>query len=514
MLEYAVGVLVALLAAVYMFFLHRFNYWQRRGVPFVAPRLPCGNVTDVILGRRPMLAVVDDIYKEHRDKRFIGTYFLFTPVLQLQDVDIIRQVYIKEFQDFSGRGTYWNPENDPLSGHLFILGGQAWKSMRAKLVPAFSPGKVKYMFGTVSECAGFLREHVESSLAKGGGAYTEDIRELLARFSTDVISSAAFGIESNSMKNPHSEFRRMGQRAFEPCMDVNMRTLLEFFARDIMKMFSIRSVPNDVHEFFTRIVADLVEHREKNNVERADLLNILIRLKNDGFVPGDDEASAETRGVDRDDQKLTGKEIAAQVFVFFIAGFETTSSTTAFTLYELAKHPDIQDKVLQELDTVLKAHGGKVTYDALQEMTFMEMVVQETLRHYPAVPFITREAMVTRPLPLTDTMVEKGTRLLIPVWSIHKDPELWEDPLRYDPMRFLEEAKRARRPGIYMPFGDGPRICIGMRMGLVQVKTALATVLSLARVTLAPSTPKEVRISARTVVIAPEHDIHLVLTAR
>ncbi|KAE8737409.1 Cytochrome P450 CYP6, partial [Frankliniella occidentalis] len=380
------GGALALVAALYAYLRHSMGYWQRRKVPVVPAVMPWGNFADSILGRKSLFQVADDVYRRHRDERYIGTYFSATPLLHLHDPEIIRQVFTKEFQDFNGRGVHSDPENDPLSGHLFMLSGQPWRNMRVKLSPTFTTGKIKYMFNTISECAGYLREHVDTSLKTGGGLYQEDVRELVARFSTDIISSVAFGIETNSMKDPESEFRRMGQRIFEPSLDVNLRALLAFFGGNIMKLFRIRGNPYDVHAFFTRIVDEMVTHRERNGVERADMLNLLIKLKNEGFVPPDahgehadkgNGATNGTNGVSQESRtKLTQKEIAAQVFVFFIAGFETTSTTTSFALYELAKHPDVQEKVLQEIDATLKKYNGQVTYEAIMDMPYMEMVIQ------------------------------------------------------------------------------------------------------------------------------------------
>ncbi|KAE8748379.1 Cytochrome P450 CYP6 [Frankliniella occidentalis] len=515
---------VALCAALYVYMRRSLTYWQRRKVPVVTPTTLFGNYGPSILGKRSLSEVAQDIYNEHKDERYVGTYFMLTPLLQINDPDIIRSVFIKDFQDFNGRGMHSQPSYDPLSAHLFILAGQPWRNMRVKLSPTFTTGKIKYMFDTISECANHLREHVDSSVAAGGGRYVENVRELVARFSTDIISSVAFGIESNSMKNPDSEFRQMGHRIFESCLDVNLRHLLLFFGGDVMKTFSIRCVPAAVHNFFTRIVDEMIDYREKNGVERADMLNLLIKLKNEGFLPPDSNDTAEEKnrhsdvnesnGTEARLTKLSGKDIAAQVFVFFVAGFETTSTTTSFTLYELAKHPDIQDKVVAEMDAALAKHGGKVTYDTIMDLPYTDMCVQETLRMYPPVPFLTRQAMVKRQLPLSDVVLEKGTRLMIPVRALHYDPQYWDEPLRYDPQRFTEEAKKARPQLVYMPFGDGPRICIGMRLGLVQVKMALLTILTRARVAVAPDMPKEVTLDPRCILPSPVHGCRLVLSAR
>uniref|UniRef100_A0A1D1ZB53 Putative cytochrome P450 6a14 n=1 Tax=Anthurium amnicola TaxID=1678845 RepID=A0A1D1ZB53_9ARAE len=519
---YSAAALVAACLGLYVFLRRSLTYWQRRKVPFAPPTVPFGNYADTVVGKKSLTMCVQDLYDGHRDERYLGTYFMATPLLQIHDLDIIRQVFTKEFQDFNGRGTYWDDKSphDHLSGHLFQLSGPTWKNLRVKLSPTFTTGKIKYMFHTISECTDHLREHIDAGMAKGGGAYTEDIRDLVARLFTDVISSVAFGIESNSMKNPDSEFRRMGAGIFATTLDVNLRHLLIFFGGAIMRLFSIRSVPSEIYHFFTKMVEETVSYREKNKIERADMLNLLIKLKNDGFIPVDGPADKEAGDSPQGSptttvqtRKLELRQIAAQVFVFFLAGFETTSTTTSFTLFEMAKHPEVQRKLQEEVDATLKKHGT-LTYEAIMDMPYMEMVIQETLRHYPPVPFLTREAMVKRQLPLTDVVLEKGTRLMIPVWALHMDPQYWHEPRRYDPSRFSEENSKSRHPNVYMPFGDGPRICIGMRLGMVQVKMALASILSRASVSLAPGMPREPRFSPRCVLPSPIDGIKLTLTAR
>ncbi|KAK3924699.1 Cytochrome P450 6k1 [Frankliniella fusca] len=511
------AVALALCAALLFAYLaFSMTYWRRRGVPNAPAALPWGNFADSILGRKTQFQVINDIYWRYRGERYIGTYFTATPLLHIHDPEIIRQVFIKEFQDFHGRGMHSDPERDPLSGNLFILAGQPWRNMRVKLRPTFTSGKIKYMFHTISECAAHLREHVLASIkAGGGGEYVEDVRELAARFSTDVITSVAFGVESNSMKNPDSEFRRIGQRIFEPCLENSFRALLSFFGGNIMRIFGIHNSPRDVSAFFIKVVGEIVAHRELHGVERADMMQLLIQLKNQGFVAPDGEQADKSNGHSEESiTKVTEKEMAAHVFVFFLAGFETTSTTISFALFELAKNPEAQEKLLEEIDAVLKKSKGEVTYDTIMNMPYMEMVVQETMRMYPPVPFLTRQAMVRRQLPLTDLTLDKGTRLLIPVSALHYDPRYWDKPDRYDPSRFTEEAKQTRPAMVYLPFGDGPRICIGMRMGLVQVKTALVSILSRARVSMVPGTPTEAEMNPRTVIPTPMDGIRLRLSAR
>ncbi|KAJ8944235.1 hypothetical protein NQ314_009512 [Rhamnusium bicolor] len=169
-----------------------------------------------------------------------------------------------------------------------------------------------------------------------------------------------------------------------------------------------------------------------------------------------------------DGRTLTIEEIAAQSFVFFIAGFETSSTTMTFALYELATHQDLQEKVRNEIKTVLAKHDNQITYDSLSELKYMKQVIDgnifpfsETLRKYPAVPLITRECVEDYKVPGEDVIIEKGTRVFLPIVGIHYDEEYYKNPEVFDPERFNEENKQHLPHYAHLPFGEGPRICIG-----------------------------------------------------
>lgn len=133
----------------------------------------------------------------------------------------------------------------------------------------------------------------------------------------------------------------------------------------------------------------------------------------------------------------------------------------SFALYELALNPDIQDKLADEIREKLSQNDDKLTYDLIQEMTYLDMVVSETLRKFPPVGNLFRQ--VTKPYTIPDTNIQLDTqsRVFIPVYAIHRDPQYYPDPEKFDPERFTPEKKAKMHPMVYMPFGEGPRNCIG-----------------------------------------------------
>ena len=173
--------------------------------------------------------------------------------------------------------------------------------------------------------------------------------------------------------------------------------------------------------------------------------------------------------------ELTDTLLAAQAFVFFVAGFETSSTTIGHALYEMALNHDIQDKLRQELNEFYAKNKGNWTYDDVKGMSYLDKVFKETLRKYPPGLLLRRKSINNYTFSGTKVSIPKDTGVLIPVYAIHKDPNIYPDPEVYDPERFNEDAVAARHPMAFLPFGDGPRNCIGARFAVYQTKNWINT---------------------------------------
>lgn len=161
--------------------------------------------------------------------------------------------------------------------------GNQWRRLRAKLTPTFTSGKMKMMFSLMIECAEELRNFLE-----GPASRTEDleVKEIMAKFTTDIIGSCVFGLKCNSMKDPDSEFRNMGRKVVEPSLNNVVRRLLGL----LLPILGIRVVPWEVTQFFISAVRETIKYREQHNIVRNDFMQQLIQLKNQGKVQDDDEA--------------------------------------------------------------------------------------------------------------------------------------------------------------------------------------------------------------------------------
>ncbi|XP_047005153.1 cytochrome P450 6k1-like [Schistocerca americana] len=194
---------------------------------------------------------------------------------------------------------------------------------------------------------------------------------------------------------------------------------------------------------------------------------------------------------------------------FLGAGFETSSSTLSFCLYELARNVELQEEVRQHVRQVLRKHGGQPTYEALNEMTDLTNVVNEALRMHPPVSFLDREAARDYKIPGADIVLPKGTGVVISVLGLHNDPRYWKEPQRFMPARFREENSKDRPSYTFLPFGEGPRLCLGMRVAYLQVKLALVHILNNFEVLPTPETPSSLRYEPSKLIGTPAGKVAL-----
>lgn len=205
-----------------------------------------------------------------------------------------------------------------------------------------------------------------------------DIKEVVSRFTTDIIGSCAFGIDCNSIKNPNSEFRTFGKKIFQPDLNLQRRikeALLLVLPRSITAFLNIKRMDRNVEDFFMGVVKNTVNYREKNKIRRNDFMQLLLQLKNEGKVEGDENGTVNGNN-SQPNETMTMNELASQCFVFFIAGFETSATTMTFALLELSLNQDIQDKLRNEIETVLKNYNGNICYEAVMQMSYLDKVIQ------------------------------------------------------------------------------------------------------------------------------------------
>ncbi|XP_050320422.1 cytochrome P450 6a2-like [Bactrocera neohumeralis] len=469
---------------------HKYQYWELRGVAQLKMNFLYGNFFRIKTIHKT--EIFHEVYQKFRGKtKVVGTYIYTKPIAIILDLDLIKSILIKDFNKFTDRFERDRNPTNSLSNNVFSMPGEKWRPLRIKLSPTFTSAKMKFMFPTLLTVAQQLEEAFSKELSKTTSGVIE-LHDLMGRYTTDVIGYCVFGIECNSLKDPNVDFRRIGHTIFyRQYYSIRWRTFMLTYPImfKILQFFKVKRIPNNVEEFIFRLVRDTVRYREEHKVECNDFMNLLIELKN----------TKDSGGV----QLMSIDELAAQVFVFFAAGFETSSSNMTYGLFELAKNHRVQDKLRAEIKMVLNKHNGELTYDAMKEMTYLDQVITETLRKYPALGAITRVSVDAYKVPDTNITLEKDTNIFIPAKEIHYDPDIYDNPNEFRPERFDPAEMEKRHPQAFLGFGDGPRNCIGLRFGRMQVRVGLITVLKSYRFSLTEKTPTELEISKDHIVLVP-----------
>lgn len=407
-----------------------YRYWTKRGFVSDVACFPLDSMTGMGLTKSCAIKF-DEFYYRFKGHPVAGLFFVFTPAVAIYDLELIQSVLIKDFVHFHDRYLYYNDASDPLSAHLVAIEGQRWKERRSRLTPVFTSGKMKMMFDIIENIGDTFVSVIRKDLHVSNPI---EMSEWLARFTTDIIGNIAFGIDCNCLENPATEIRKHGKNMFR--MDTPLRALHMFFIMSFQKFSHLVGLmfnPKDSADYFLKIFSDTIKYREENKIDRNDFIKLLLQMKQ-----GD---------------TLTPKEMAAESFLFFFAGFHTTASLMNFLLYELALNHEIQTKLRQEIDAKLKENAGKISYDIVADMKYLDMVVNEGLRKYPPIFVLTRKCTEDYKVPNTNLIIPKGTQCTIPIYSIHHDKEYYPEPDVFDPERFSNENVANRKPFTYLPFG-------------------------------------------------------------
>lgn len=247
----------------------------------------------------------------------------------------------------------------------------------------------------------------------------------------------------NALRDPNCQMMCISD--FLSFTDTKQRILflLANAYQDLCRKLKMQVTPKNIQDFFMKIVIDTVAHREKNNIHRNDFLDMLIQLKNNGKFDGED----------KDIGKISFTDLAAQCFVFFLAGFETSSTAMSYALYELSINQELQDKTRDQIEEVLQKYNGEITYESIMSMECCGQVINESMRKYTPGNVLLRECTKEYRVPDTNHVIDKGINLMLPMHAIHNDPEFFPDPDKFDPERFSPEEVKKRNPFTFLPFG-------------------------------------------------------------
>ncbi|XP_021406099.1 cytochrome P450 3A9 [Lonchura striata] len=454
------ALILLLLALLLLYGIWPFGVFKKLGIPGPRPLPFLGTTLEY---RKGFLEFDTECFKKYG--KIWGIYDGRQPTLAVTDPQIIKSVLVKDCYT-----TFTNRRRTDLAGVLnnavSLAEDEQWKRLRTVLSPTFTSGKLKEMFPIMKHYGEALVKNVQKQVKEGSSISVKDI---FGSYSMDVVTSTSFGVNIDSMNNPKDPFVREMKKLvkFDFFNPVFILSFAFPFLIPVMAKMNVNVFPSDAVDFFMRSLAKIKQDREKEaHKGRVDFLQLMIESQRSASQ-GNNEANHSYKA-------LTDTEVLAQAFIFIFAGYEPTSNTLGFLAYELAMHPDVQEKVLQEIDTVLP-NKAPLTYEAITKLEYLDMTVNETLRIYPLGGRIERTCK--KDVEINGVNIPKGVVVTIPPYVLHRDPEYWPNPDEFRPERFSKENKESIDPYTYLPFGAGPRNCIGMRFALLILKVAIVSLL-------------------------------------
>ncbi|XP_073974530.1 cytochrome P450 6a2-like isoform X1 [Rhodnius prolixus] len=486
---------------------YSYEFWNNLCVPYKKPKLPfLGNLFQAEMSLRPTCAVHQEYYKYFSESRFFGLFSFRTPILIIKDPALVEAVLVKDFTSFYNRGTDADTDLDPLAAHLLNLTGKKWRRLRQNLSPTFTSGKLKIMQPLLIECADKLLKRCSLSAEN---KQPIECKDMMGKFSTDVIGSCAFGLDLEAMDNPNSKFRTIVKLSARSSPLLKLRTALRGKLPRLLKLLQWKNQPQEVEDYFFSFVKNAVAFRETNKIYRNDFLQLMIEIKNQDATSLNNMENDEEEPIGLDDKQMT-----ASTYQFLAAGFATTALTLTFCLYELSVNQDIQKKVYEEIIEVLEKHEGQFTYQAIKEMKYLNQIFSETLRMHPPAPALNRKSTKDYQIPDTNIIIPGGTTILIPIYSIHHDPQYYTDPEKFLPERFSDDNKEQIKKYTYLPFGDGPRTCIASRFAKMEILTGLSKLIHQFRITLNPKTKSQMVYKKSGTFVEPSENVLIDLHKR
>lgn len=509
----ATFLVVVLAYAAYWIQHRRYQHglFARMGIPYVQPHLIYGSMHVL---RKPGTLTTDTMgewMKKHG--KIFGYYVGWKPTLVVVDLDLIKNILIRDFHNFSNRPKLVI-NAQPVMNTLVGLRDQRWKDVRSVLGPTFSMIKMKQMAGIMNEKINLLLKIIEEKSSAGEAV---DVYSTFQGLTLDVISECALAMKTNCQREQNKDELFKAVREFL-VNAVNPAVLLALY---VPLFASFMSFVSNRLALSGRMTCMIVEHlkgviairRRAASSGSVDVLQLML----DAAESRHSEAPSDETTKERNRHKLlSDEEIIANAWVFMLGGFETTASSLTYTAYLLATHPQEQERLYKEVCSVVKDRdGAALTYEDVQQMKYLDQVFSESLRLYPpVVTFISRES--ARDFQLGDLLVPKDLSVMVPIWQIHRDPELWPDPLTFDPERFSADNKASstRHPMAYIPFGAGPRNCPGMRFAQLEAKLTIARMIKKFRLEVCEDTPVPLTLTIPTVTINPTKEVFIKAVVR
>lgn len=435
---------------------------MRRSTATTRPRPPGPGgpplIGNTLQWARDPFGFITDCARDHGD--IVYTEVAGTSWYRLYHPDHFEHVLIHNNQNYV-KGEFLQQFLGALTGQgLLTSEGEFWRRQRHLIQPAFHPDRVPVY-------ASMMTGYADRLIASWEDGETRDIHADMMRLTLEIIASALFEVDL---------------RDHEADIGAALEEVMEY-SESVTSMYLPSWLPTPAKRRYERaissldeVVFEILDERRSSSDDSRDVVSMLL--------------DAETE----DGHRMTETQLRDEVMTLLLAGHETTASALSFTWYLLSKHPTAEANLVAELDAVL---GGRTpTLDDLSDLRYTEQVVKESLRLYPPVHSVVREAIEDD--EIGGYHIPAGASVAMHQWVTHTDPRFFDDPDAFRPERWTREFEREVHPLAYFPFSAGPRRCIGDRFAMLEAQLVLATIAQRYRLELASESSLDLALSITT----------------
>ncbi|KAJ1379511.1 Cytochrome P450 [Sesbania bispinosa] len=369
--------------------------------------------------------------------------------------------------------------------------GDKWAKHRRIVSPAFNVEKLKLLVPIFCQCCDDMISKLESVVSSSNGSCELDIWPFVQNVSSDVLARAGFGSSYQEGKRVFELQREMLQHTmtlFKFAFIPGYRFLPTYTNR------RMKAIDKEIRGSLMGIINRRLKAMDAGEPTNNDLLGILL------------ESNYKESEKSNSGGGMSLRDVVEEVKLFYLAGQEANAELLVWTMLILSKHPDWQAKAREE---VFKVFGNeKPDYDKLGQLKIVSMILQESLRLYPPVVMFAR--YLRKDAKLGELTIPAGVELVVPVSILHQEKEFWgDDAGEFKPERFSEGVSKATNGKVsYLPFGWGPRLCIGQNFGLLEAKIALSMILRHFSLELSPS---YTHAPSFIITLQPERGAHIIL---